>query len=116
MQAAIAQPCEQAAPAWLPEVDVLGATVAVSGKRGALTARVAAGEDASARVCVHALATVEPALARCRSVAVPGLHSLDVGVRAPAGTTGRVEVAVRFAAKSNRARHTLVVRKAVLGR
>jgi hypothetical protein len=116
VQAAIAEPCVQAATAWLPEAQVLGATVAVSGGRGALTARVAAGEDASARLCVHALSTVEPPLARCRSVAVPGLHSLDVGVRAPAGTTGRVEVAVRFAAKSNRARHTLVVRKAILGR
>ncbi len=116
VQAAIAEPCEEAAPAWLPEAHVLGATVAVSGKRGTLTARVAAGEDASARLCVHSLSTVESALARCRSIAVPGLHSLDVGVRAPAGTTGRVEVAVRFAATSNRARHTLVVRKAVLGR
>jgi hypothetical protein len=115
VQAAITEPCDEAAAAWLPEVDVLGATVAVAGGRGTLRARVAAGEDASARLCVHALSTFESALTRCRSVAVPGLHSLDVGVRAPAGTTGRVEVAVRFAAKSNRARHTLVVRKAVLG-
>jgi hypothetical protein len=116
VQAAITEPCEEAAAGWLPEVDVVGATVAVSGGRSTLRARVAAGEDASARLCVHSLSTFESALTRCRSVAVPGLHSLDVGVRAPAGTTGRVELAVRFAAKSNRARHTLVVRKAVLGR
>ncbi len=41
-----------------------------------------------------------------------GRRSLDVAVRAPAGATGWVEVAVQFAAESNRARRTLVVASA----
>jgi hypothetical protein len=32
------------------------------------------------------------------------------------GTTGRVEVAVQFAAEANRTRRTLVVRRAILTR
>jgi hypothetical protein len=47
---------------------------------------------------------------------VQGLHALDVPLRLHSGTRGRVEVAVRFAAESNRTRHTLVVRKALLRR
>ena len=81
-----------------------------------MTARVAAGEDARAKVCVQSVSAELGVPHRCRSVAVPGLRSLDVAVRAPRGTTGRVEVAVRFAAESNRWRRTLVVREAVLRR
>ena len=113
VQAAIAETCTEARRAWLPEVDVLDANVAVEDGLGGLTARLGAGEDARARVCVHALASSDAA-ARCRSVSVQGLHALDVPVRAPSGTGGRVEVAVRFAAESNRTRRTLVVRKALL--
>jgi len=115
VQAAIAQPCMEEPAVWQPEVDVLDANVDVEDARGRLNARLGAGEDARARVCVHALADVG-ANARCRSVAVQGLHALDVPLRLHSGTRGRVEVAVRFAAESNRTRHTLVVRKALLRR
>jgi hypothetical protein len=102
---------------WAPGIDVLGASVAVGSKAAAgVTARVAAGEDARARVCVRSAYAEIGVGQRCRSVAVPGLRSLNVGVRAPRGTTGLVEVAVQFAAESNRWRRTLVVREAVLGR
>jgi hypothetical protein len=100
----------------VPEIDVLGAKVAVGGRGPEVTARVAAGEDARAKVCVRAASYALSALERCRSVAVPGLRPLYVAVRAPAGTTGRVEVAVQFAAESNRTRRTLVVRQATLTR
>ena len=76
----------------------------------------AALEDARAKVCVRAASYALSALERCRSVAVPGLRSLNVAVPAPAGTIGRVEVAVQFAAEANRTRRTLVVRRAILTR
>jgi hypothetical protein len=100
---------------WAPGVEVVGASVAVGGRGTEVTARVAAGEDARARVCVRSTSTDLNARHRCRSVTVPGLRSLNVAVHAPLGTIGRVEVAVQFAAESNRTRRTLVVRQAVLG-
>jgi hypothetical protein len=100
---------------WSPEIDVLGASVAVGGAGTEVTARVAAGEDARAKVCVHA-ASLEVVPQRCRAVAVAGLRSLNVAVRPPRGTTGRVEVAVQFAAEANRWRRTLVIREVVLRR
>jgi hypothetical protein len=93
---------------------VVGAKVAVGAHGGDVEARVAAGEDARARVCVRAASVFLVRPQRCRSVSVQGLRSLDVDVRAPNGTTGPMEVAVRFAAESNQARKTLVVRRTVL--
>jgi hypothetical protein len=114
VQAAISEGCAGAAPVWAPGVSVLGAKVAVGADGRAVDARLAAGEDARARVCVRSASIVLATAQRCRSVSVQGLRSLDVDVRAPTGTTGRVEVAVQFAAESNRARTTLVVRRTVL--
>jgi hypothetical protein len=51
---------------------------------------------------------------RCTSVAVPGLRSLNVGLRPPALAVRRVEVTVAFAAEANRKRRTVVVRHARL--
>jgi hypothetical protein len=115
VQTAIPEGCAGVLRGWTPWVAVLGAKVAVEGSGADVNARVAAGEDARARVCVHA---ASPAVAgqRCRSVSVQGLRSLSVDVAAPTGTTGRVEVAVQFAAESNRARKSLVVRRTVLRR
>ncbi len=111
---AIPAGCAGVARVWWPGSAVLGAKVAVGGQRGDVTARVAAGEDARARVCVRSAALTASAGQRCRSVAVQGLRSLAVDVRAPTGTTGTVEVAVRFAAESNHARRSLLVRRTVL--
>jgi hypothetical protein len=115
VQAAIHESCAGTLRSWAPGVSVLGAKVDVGADGGDVEARVAAGEDARARVCVRA-ASLIPLIApqRCRSVSVQGLRSLDVDVRAPTGTTGPVEVAVQFAAESNRARTTLVVRRMAL--
>ena len=110
VSSAIPETCAGPERTWAPGLDVLGAKVAVGGKRADVVARVAAGEDARAKVCVRA-ATLEVSPARCRAVTVQGLRSLNVDVRAPAGTSGPVEVAVQFAAESNRARRTLVLRR-----
>jgi hypothetical protein len=115
VQMAIPEVCAGLEQGWTPGVEVLGVKVAVGGKRSEVTARVAAGEDARARVCVSAVSSGETPK-RCRAVTLPGLRSLDVSVRAPTGTTGRVEVAVQFAAEANRARRTLVLRQATLSR
>jgi hypothetical protein len=114
--AASSSTCAGVPHVWAPGIDVLGAYVAVGGKGTQVTARVAAGEDARAKVCVQPLFAEIGVARRCRSVAVPGLRSLNVAVRAPRGTTGFVEVAVQFAAESNRWRRTLVVREAVVSR
>ena len=100
---------------WSPGLDVLGTKVAVGGAATEVTTRIAAGEDARARVCVRSADFVEPGQ-RCRSVSVPGLRSLNVSLRPPAGTSRRVEVTVQFAAEANRTRRTLVVRQALLKR
>jgi hypothetical protein len=65
---------------------------------------------------VYAASFVDATTERCRSVAVAGLRPQVVPIRPPLGTSGRVEVAVRFAAESNHARRTLVLRQAVLKR
>jgi hypothetical protein len=114
VQAAIAaSACADESRAWSPGVDVLGTKVAVGGEVTEVTTRVAAGEDARAKVCVRSAEEWQPAQ-RCRSVAVPGLRALNVAVRPPAGITRRVEVTVQFAAEANRTRRTLVVRQALL--
>jgi hypothetical protein len=114
VQAAIAETCAETPRVWSPGVEVLGAKVAVGGTDAAVTARLAAGEDARAKVCVRQVFVYGSE--RCRSVAVQGLRSLNVAVRAPVWITGLVEVAVQFAAEANRTRRTLVVRQAVLTR
>ena len=101
---------------WSPELDVLGAKVAIGGRASEVTTRVAAGEDARARVCVRSADMAFLTAQRCRSVTVAGLRGLNVALRPPLGTVRRIEVTVRFAAEANRARRTLVVRKASLRR
>ena len=115
VQSAIPEGCAGGERSWTPGATVLGAKVAVGGTRAEVTARVAAGEDARAKICVRALDQfVAPS--RCRAVTVQGLRSLSVAVRPPLGPAERVEVAVQFAAESNRARRTLVLRHTVLRR
>jgi hypothetical protein len=114
VQAAIAaSACDGEPRVWSPGVDVLGTKVDVGAEAAAVTTRVAAGEDARARVCVRSTSLLRTGQ-RCRAVSVAGLRSLNVSLRPPAGTTRRVEVTVRFAAEANRARRTLVVRRALL--
>jgi len=103
---AIPAGCGSAARVWAPGAEVIGANVAVGDAGPEVIARVAAGEDARARVCLRTLTST---LTRCRAVSLVGRRPLDVAVRAPAGTSGWVEVAVEFSADSNRARRTRVL-------
>jgi hypothetical protein len=107
--------CPRERRVWSPEMEVVGTKVAVGGGLAQVTTRVAAGEDARARVCLRSTGLLLTG-ARCRSVSVVGLRSSNVALRPPLGTTRRVEVTVRFAAEANRARRTLVVRRALLPR
>jgi hypothetical protein len=115
VQAAIPEGCTSGERSWAPGVEVLGARVSVAETGTAVTARVAAGEDARARVCVRA-AMLVAAPVRCRAVSIPGLRSSNVAVRAPASTSGWVEVAVVFAAEANPARRTQVFHLAAVRR
>ena len=111
VKTAIPAGCSGAARTWAPGAEVIGATVAVGDTGRDVTARVAAGEDARARVCLNSLSSP---VSRCRAVSVVGRKPLDVAVRAPAGVTGWFEVAVEFSADSNRARRTRVLGLAVV--
>jgi hypothetical protein len=119
VEAAIAEAavraCAGAEVRWQPGSAVVGARVAVGAKGSAVTARIAAGEDVRARVCVTPLPS-SPARsrpARCRAAAVSGLRSTSVALALPR-TDRRVEVAVDLVAESNRARRLHVVRETVL--
>jgi hypothetical protein len=107
--------CPTATRSWSPGVAVVGTRVAVGGELAQVTARVVAGEDARARVCLRSTGLLQ-AGTRCRSVSVVGLRSSYVALRPPLGATRRVEVTVQFAAEANRARRTLVVRRTLLPR
>jgi hypothetical protein len=60
------------------------------------------------------LRTLTSTLSRCRAVSVVGRRPLDVAVRAPAGMSGWVEVAVEFSADSNPSRRTRILGLAVV--
>jgi hypothetical protein len=114
-QAIAVSACADEPVAWTPGLDVVGAKVDVGAQLAQVTTRVAAGEDARARVCVRSAGLLTTG-ARCKSVAVAGLRALNVALRPPAGVSRRIEVSVRFAAEANRKRRTLVVRRALLAR
>jgi len=103
---------------WAPGAEVVGAEVAVGALAAQVTARIAAGEDARAKVCVRSvvqsLKLARPT--RCRVGVIRGLRPSLIAVPAPAGARRRVEVAVELEAESNRTRRTLVVQQASLNR
>jgi len=130
VRAAIAETaagCSAPLEGWRPHADVVGASVAV-GTAGSsdVAARVGAGEDARAVICVRALTSgaraggggssrmIQSRGAFCRSAAVVGLRPRIVTLSAPEGTYGRVEIAVELQAESNRARRTVLVREMAL--
>ena len=120
VQAAIADAergCAGTEVSWQPGLEVADARIAVGARLSAVTARIAAGEDARARVCVRAVVPRSPpARRRCRDATVPGLRPTSVAVAAPVRVTGRVEIAVELAAESNRTRRTRVVEEAIVRR
>ncbi len=100
---------------WLPGDGVLDARVAIGpATLTNVTTRIAAGEDVRATVCVRLapLHSRKPGAAQCRATAIVGLRPRFVQVPAPEGARGKLDVAVRLAAESNRARKTVVVGKA----
>ncbi len=110
--------CAELELRWEPGAEVVGAEVAVGALASEVTARIAVGEDARARVCVRAFGQARgvPRRARCRAAVIKGLRPSNVAVLAPLGVRGRVEVAVELEAEANRARRTLFVRQALLNR
>jgi len=103
---------------WEPESEVVGAELAVGSDAAEVTARIAVGEDARAKVCVRLLPQFPglAARARCKTAAIRGLRPSSVAVSVPAGIRTRAEVAVQLEAESNRTRRTLLVRQALLKR
>lgn len=120
VQAAIAEMkgCAGAVTEWTPGEEVVGAAVAVGALASAVTARIAAGEDARALVCVRDLDGVFliETRPRCRAAQIRGLRPANVAVRAPTRAGGPMEVTVELAAESNLTRRTLLVQNAVLTR
>ena len=110
--------CAGAVTEWTPGEEVVGAAVAVGALASAVTARIAAGEDARARVCVRDLdgVFIIETRPRCRAAQIRGLRPANVAVQAPARARGPVEVTVELAAVANLTRRTLVVQKATLTR
>lgn len=121
VRAAIAETqdgCAELELPWEPGAEVVGAEVAVGALASGVTARIAVGEDARARVCVRAVGQSlgVSRRARCRAAVIKGLRPSNVAVLAPLAARGRVEVAVELEAEANRTRRTLVVRQALLNR
>jgi hypothetical protein len=101
---------------WKPGLDVLGAQVAVGALGRAVQARIAAGEDARAKVCVRAATDdVSLAPASCRTTRVQGLRPVSLALQV-GPLAKRVGVTVELAAEANRTRKTRVVKEAVLTR
>jgi hypothetical protein len=115
--------CAGGVVAWKPNATVVGARVDLGTPNGPrVRARIRAGEDARARVCVSRgsaarLARIAGKVvgARCSSTAVTGLEPLDVVVERAGAGSRRVELAVALAAEANKRRRALIVRNARLG-
>jgi hypothetical protein len=115
--------CAGGVVAWKPNATVVGARVDLGTPKGPrVRARIRAGEDARARVCVSRgsaarLARIAGKVvgARCSSTAVTGLEPLDVVVERAGAGSRRVELAVALAAEANKRRRALIVRNARLG-
>ncbi|MGH3133652.1 MAG: hypothetical protein ACRDNY_07925, partial [Gaiellaceae bacterium] len=112
--------CVEATVPWIPAGDVLGAQIDLETDTGSsVTARIAAGEDARAVVCVRELSArgiggatwrpIRPRAARCSRTSVLGRRPLTMVLRVPAGEDVRGRVAARLAAEANRARRTFVL-------
>jgi hypothetical protein len=117
VQAAIAAgACTGRVVRWRPGQEVLGARVAVGALGSAVKARIAAGEDARAKVCVRTKEQGGTARTTCRAAKVQGLRPVSLAVPVATRAGARVAVEVALAAEANRTRTTRVVKEAVVGR
>jgi hypothetical protein len=122
VQAAIAEAksgCSDSEARWIPTEEVIDANVEVGTQaQSAVTARIVAGEDVRAVVCVGTLAargiggaawrTLRMRTSRCQTWEVRGLRPLNVTLSVPGGEDVRGEVTVKLSAQSNRTRTTMV--------
>jgi hypothetical protein len=98
---------------WRPEVEVVGARVAVGAQASAVKTRIVAGEDVRAKVCVRA-EVGSGVRSRCLTASLEGLRPANVAVEVSTTAATRVEVTVELAAESNRKRKTRVAKETVL--
>ncbi|MBA3432975.1 MAG: hypothetical protein H0U08_02655 [Actinobacteria bacterium] len=123
VQAAIAEAdsgCSEGEVPWTPAQEVIDANVEVGIEGEAtVTARIAAGEDVRAALCVDSLEvrgiggaawrSLRISGAGCQKFAVRGLRPLNVALAVPSGEDVRGDIMAELTAQSNRARTTVVV-------
>ncbi len=111
---AAAAGCTGSPMRWAPRLEVLSASAAVERRAaGGLAVRVAAGEDARARVCVTAARTSGMPVRgstgpRCRAAALTGHRPLAVELAKPTTERASAGIAVELVAEANRARRTVM--------
>jgi hypothetical protein len=113
--------CTRAAVHWIPHSEVLEPSVAVKRKAsGALALRLGAGEDARALVCVTARKQ-DTSLVRgwakarrggCLAATLAGHRPLALELARPATASAGADIAIELVAEANRARRTIVHRRA----
>ena len=103
---AAAAGCTRAPVRWAPRLEVLSPSAALErSTTGALAVRVAAGEDARARVCV---ASGRATPARCRAAALAAHRPLAVELAGRDVEGSKANIAVELVATANRARRTVL--------
>jgi hypothetical protein len=103
---AAASGCTISPVRWAPRLEVLSASAALErSETGGLAVRLAAGEDARARVC---LATSRSTPARCRGAALAGHRPLAVELSGRNAQARKADIAVELVAAANRARRTVL--------
>jgi hypothetical protein len=103
---AAASGCTSSPVRWAPRRGVLSARAAVERRAtGGLAVRLAAGEDARARVCLGAPRSTK---GRCRAAALAGHRPLAVKLAARNVDGTKAEIAVELVAVANRARRTVL--------
>jgi hypothetical protein len=123
-----AEGCSRTPVVWAPREDVLGAEAVVDTTTSSeVRARIRAGEDVRARVCVRPLAgrgddwasriagvAASLVATRCAEATLVGLHRSDVVVDTVGMTAGSVAVAIELQAQANPRRRTVLLEEAAL--
>ena len=103
---AAAAGCTTSSVRWAPRLQVLSPSAALERRAtGGLAVRLAAGEDARARVCLAARRSTHT---RCRAAALAGHRPLAVELAARNVDGTKAEIAVELVAVANRARRTVL--------
>jgi hypothetical protein len=103
---AASEGCTSEPVRWEPRLEVLSASAALErSTTGALAVRLAAGEDARARVCLTGSRATP---ARCRGAALAGHRPLAVELAGRKVEGRKAAIAVELVAAANRARRTVL--------